>query len=175
MGMGAIISWIDSAVGAVPLAILEVWGRFSYFVGAGLAICAFGGFTFRIGASWGLGRERYAWNIRAFLSVPLTFVLVIASGYLGSFIVLVPGAQTFESLKDLVVLLCILYFRYPALLAVPPAYMVSDLIEGVPPAFVLDWAEGYFFWAAFVWLAAQLIGLDPDFRKARTWGRYGIF
>ena len=103
--MGAIIAWIDSAVGAIPLALLEVWGRFSYLVGAALAICAFGGFTFRIGERWGFGRERYAWNTKAFLAVPLTFVLVIASGYLGSFIVLVPGAQTFESLKDLVVLL----------------------------------------------------------------------
>ena len=30
--------------------------------------------------------------------------------------------------------------------------MLSDLIEGVPPSFVLNWAEGYFFWAAFVWI-----------------------
>src|SRR5678816_3287311 len=129
--MGAIISLIDSAVGAIPLALLEVWGRFSYLVGAALAVCAFGGFTFRIGERWGFGRERYAWNTKAFLAVPLTFVLV---------------------------LLCIVYFGYPALLAVPPAYMLSDLIEGVPPSFVLDWAEGYFFWTAFVWMALQLIG-----------------
>jgi len=173
--MSDIIAWIDSAVGAIPLTLLEVWGRFSYLVGAALAICAFGGFTFRIGARWGLGRERYAWNIKAFLSVPITFVLVIVSGFLGSFIVLVPGAQTFESLKDLMVLLCIVYFGYPALLAVPPAYMLSDLIEGVPPSFVWDWAEGYFFWTAFVWMASQLIGRNPDFRRPRTWGHYAGF
>src|SRR6187402_82928 len=173
--MGSIISLIDSSVGAIPLALLEVWGRFSYFVGAALAVCAFGGFTFRIGERWGFGRERFAWNTKAFLAVPLTLVLVILSGYLGSFIVLVPGAQTFESLKDLVVLLCIVYFGYPALLAVPPAYMLSDLIEGVPPSFVRDWAEGYFFWTAFVWLASQLIGRNPDFRRARTWAHYGVF
>ena len=88
---------------------------------------------------------------------------------------LVPGAQTFESLKDLVVLLCIVLFGYPALIAVPPAYMLSDLIEGVPPDFVLSWAEGYFFWTAFVWMAYQLIGRNPDFRRARTWRRYGVF
>jgi len=173
--MGTIIAWIDAAVGALPLPLLEVWGRFSYFVGAALAICAFGGFTFRIGERWGFGRERYAWNTKAFLAVPMTFVLVIVSGYLGSFIVLVQGAQTFESLKDLVVLLCIVLLGYPALLAVPPAYMLSDLIEGVPPSFVLDWAEGYFFWVAFVWLALQLIGRNPDFHQPRTWGRYGVF
>ena len=86
-----------------------------------------------------------------------------------------PGAQTFESLKDLVVLLCIVLFGYPALIAVPPAYMLSDLIEGVPPDFVLSWAEGYFFWTAFVWMAYQLIGRNPDFRRALTWGRYGVF
>ena len=38
--------------------------------------------------------------------------------------------------------------------------MLSDLIEGVPPSFVLNWAEGYFFWAAFVWMAYQLIGRE---------------
>ena len=66
-------------------------------------------------------------------------------------------------------------FGYPALIAVPPAYMLSDLIEGVPPDFVLSWAEGYFFWTAFVWMAYQLIGRNPDFRRAQTWRRYGVF
>ena len=159
----------------IPLPLLEVWGRFSYLVGLGLAICAFGGFTFRIGDRWGFGRERQTWDAKAFLSMPLTLVLIIAAGYIGSFIVLVPGAQTFESLKDLVVLLCVVLFGYPALVAVPPAYMLSDLIEGVPPEFVLSWAEGYFFWTAFVWMAFQLIGRNPDFRRLRTWTRYGVF
>ena len=108
-------------------------GAIRYIVGFFLAICAFSGFTFRIGEHWGFGRARQTWDTKAFLSVPLTFVLVIATGYVGSFIVLVPGAQTFESLKDLVVLLCIVLFGYPALIAVPPAYMLADLIEGVPP------------------------------------------
>ena len=98
------------------------------------------------------------------------------AGYLGSFEVLVEGAQTFESLKDLVVLVTIVLFGYPALLAVPPAYMLSDLIiEGVRPDFVLSWAEGYFFWTAFVWMAYQLIGRNPDFRLAQTWRRYALF
>ena len=107
--------------------------------------------------------------------MPLTSVSILASGYVGSFIVLVPGAQTFESLKDLVVLLCVVLFGYPALIAVPPSYMLSDLIEGVPPNFVLNWAEGYFFWTAFVWIAYQLIGRNPDFRRGVTWARYALF
>ena len=37
---------------------------------------------------------------------------------------------------------------------------------------MLNWLEGYFFWTAFVWMAYQLIGRNPDFRRARTWGRY---
>ena len=152
-----------------------MWSRFSYVVGLALAICAFGGFTFRIGESWGFGRERQTWDGKAFLSLPLTFVLIIATGYIGSFVVFVAGAQTFESLKDLVVLLCIVLLGYPALIAVPPAYMLSDLIEGVPPDFVLNWAEGYFFWTAFVWMAYQLIGRNPDFRLAQTWRRYSVF
>ena len=173
--MTLVITWLEAIVGTIPPQLLEVWGRFSYLVGLALAICAFGGFTFRIGERWGFGRERQAWNAKAFLRLPLTFALIIASGYLGSFIVLVPGAQTFESLKDLVVLLCIVLLGYPAMIAVPPAYMISDLIEGVPPAFVLDWAEGYFFWTAFVWMAYQLIGRNPDFRRVQTWGRYSVF
>ena len=173
--MAAILALLEGVVGAVPLPFLEVWGRFSYLVGLGLAICAFGGFTFRIGDRWGFGRERQTWDAKAFLSMPLTLVLIIAAGYIGSFIVLVPGAQTFESLKDLVVLLGVVLFGYPALVAVPPAYMLSDLIEGVPPQFVLNWAEGYFFWTAFVWTAFQLIGRNPDFRRLGTWTRYGLF
>src|SRR6478736_7704528 len=173
--MTAIVTWYEMIVGSIPLPLLEVLGRFSYIVGLFLAFCAFGGFTFRIGEHWGFGRARQTWNVHAFLSLPLTFVLVIATGYIGSFIVLVPGAQTFESLKDLVVLLCVVLFGYPALIAVPPAYMISDLIEGVPPGFVLNWAEGYFFWTAFVWMAYQLIGRNPDFRRLRTWGWYAVF
>src|SRR6187431_2002549 len=167
--MGAIISLIDSSLGAIPLALLEVWGRFSYFVGAALAVCAFGGFTFRIVERWGFGRVRFAWNTKAFLAVPLTLVLVILSGYLGSFIVLVPGAQTFESLKDLVVLLCIVLLGYPALITIPFAYGVSDLIEGVPPEFLLAWLPGYFINPACFWIAHQFLGKNPDFWMPRTW------
>ena len=118
--MTNVITWLEAIVESIPLPLLEVWGRFSYLVGLLLAVCAFGGFTFRLGERWGFGRERQTWDLKAFLSLPLTFVLIIASGYLGSFIVLVPGAQTFESLKDLVVLLAIVLLGYPALIAVPP-------------------------------------------------------
>src|SRR6476469_1189668 len=173
--MTAVINWLEAIVSAIPLPLLEVWGRFSYLAGLLLAVCAYGGFTFRIGERWQFGRIQQRWDAKAFLGMPLTFVLIIASGYVGSFIVLVPGAQTFESLKDLVVLLCIVLFGYPAVIVVPFAYGVSDLIEGVPPGFVLSWAEGYFFWTAFVWMAYQLIGRNPDCRRARTWGRYGVF
>jgi hypothetical protein len=152
--MTSVITWLEAIVSNIPLPLLEVWSRFSYIVGLVLAICAFGCFTFRIGEQWGFGRERQTWDAKAFLSMPLTFVLVIASGYIGSFIVLL---------------------GYSALIAVPPAYMLSDLIEGVPPDFVLSWAEGYFFWAAFVWMAYQLIGRNPDFRLALTWWRYSVF
>ena len=173
--MTALVTWFEVVVSAIPLPLLEVWGRFAYVVGLFLAVCAFGGFTFRIGERWGFGRTRQTWDTKSFLSIPLTFVLIIATGYVGSFIVLVPGAQTFELLKDLAVLLCIVLLGYPALIAIPPAYMLSDLIEGVPPDFVLNWAEGYFFWTAFVWMAHQLIGRNPDFRMAQTWRRYGVF
>ncbi|HEY1362161.1 MAG TPA: PAS domain S-box protein [Xanthobacteraceae bacterium] len=170
--MTAIISWFEMIVAAIPLPLLEVWGRFAYIVGLFLAFCAFGGFIFRIGEHWGFGRARQAWNVKAFLSVPLTFVLIIATGYVGSFIVLVPGAQTFESLKDLVVLLSVVLLGYPALITIPFAYGLSDLIEGVPPDFLLAWLPGYFINPSCFWIANQLIGKNPDFRMARTWRRY---
>src|SRR5207247_3670659 len=105
-------------------------------------------------------------------SLPLTSVLIIATGYIGSFIVLVPGAQTFESLKDLVVLTSVVLLGYPALIAVPFAYGLSDLIEGVPPEFLLAWLPGYFINPACFWIAYQFFGKNPDFRIASTWGRY---
>ncbi|MFT3720808.1 ATP-binding protein [Pseudorhodoferax sp.] len=170
--MNAIVHAIEEAFAAVPLPLLEVWGRLGYWLGFGLMLLAFGRFTLRPGGRWRLGRERQTWNTKAFSSIPLTLVLVIVTGWLGSFFVLVPGAQTFESLKDLVVFLCIVLFGYPALVTVPFAYGLSDLIEGVPPGFLLDWLPGYFINPACFWIAYQLIGKDPDFRRGRTWGAY---
>ncbi len=170
--MTAVVAWIEAVVSSIPLPILEVWGRFAYLVGLCLAVSAFCGFTFRIGEHWGFGRAWQRWDTKAFLSMPLTFVLIIATGYIGSFIVLVPGAQTFESLKDLTVLLSIVLLGYPALITVPFAYGLSDLIEGVPPEFLVAWLPGYFINPACFWIAHQLLGKNPDFRIARTWWRY---
>ena len=168
--MTSVISWLEAIVSTIPLPLLEVWSRFSYIVGLVLAICAFGGFTFRIGEQWGFGRERQTWDAKAFLSMPLTFVLIIATGYIGSFVVLVPGAQTFESLKDLVVLLCIVLFGYPALIAVPPAYRLSDLIEGVPPEFRPGLVQGYFFWTRLCLDGLSAHRSESGFPLGRTWG-----
>jgi two-component system sensor histidine kinase/response regulator len=136
---------------------------------------AFGGFTIRPAGRWGLGRTRQSWDAKALLSMILTFALIVVTGYVGSFIVLVPGAQTFESLKDLAVFLCIVLFGYPALVIVPFAYGLSDLIEGVPPASLLNWLVGYFINPSCFWVAHQLIGKNPDFRQPRTWGWYALF
>ncbi|TGL63578.1 PAS domain-containing protein [Leptospira sarikeiensis] len=173
--MTAVVSWFEELFASLPLPFLDIWGRFGYIVGIFLMVFAFGGFTFRPGGRWGFGRQKQSWDTQAFLSIPFTFVLIFFTGYLGSFIVLVPGAQTFESLKDLAVFLCILLFGYPALLAVPFAYGLSDLIEGVPPNFLFDWILGYFINPACFWIAYELIGRDPDFRRIKTWGLYSIF
>jgi signal transduction histidine kinase/DNA-binding NarL/FixJ family response regulator len=173
--MGELVGWFEALFGAIPAPLLEVWGRLSYVAGCAIALCAYGGFTFRLGARWGFGRERQSWDAKAVLSMPITFVLVTLSGYVGSFIVLVPGAQTFESLKDLAVFVSIVCFGYPALVTVPFAYGVSDLVEGVPPDFLFDWLLGYLINPACFWLAHQLLGKDPDFLRARTWGAYALF
>jgi len=170
-----IFVWLESVFSGIPLGFLGTWGRFGYFAGFILAICAFSGMTLRPGDKWGLGWQRQRWDAKAVLSIPLTYILIFASGYIGSHWVLVPGAQTFESLKDLVVLLCIVLFGYPALLTVPFAYASSDLIEGVPPDFLLDWWTGYFINPACFWIAYQLFGKNPDFKRAGTWLRYLAF
>lgn len=170
--MRDVIQWIELTWAAIPLELVHVWGRFAYLVGFAVCIFAYSGFTFRVGQRWALGRERQAWDARAVAAVAFTFVAIIASGYLGSFIVLVEGAQTFESLKDLVVLLCIVLLGYPALVTVPFAYGVADLIEGVSPQSLVDWLPGYFINPACFWIAYQLVGKEPDFRKASVWGRY---
>ncbi|MGE0425759.1 MAG: hypothetical protein AB7O88_26095 [Reyranellaceae bacterium] len=173
--MTEIFYWLESLFDGIPLGFLGVWGRVGYFAGLLLAICAFGGITLRPGGKWGLGWQRQRWDARAIASIPVTYVLIFAGGYVGSSWVLVPGAQTFESLKDLVVFVCILLFGYPALLTVPFAYASSDLIEGVPPDFLLDWWTGYFINPACFWVAYQVFGKNPDFRNARVWLRYAGF
>ena len=77
-----------------------------------------------------------------------------------------------KSLKDLAVLLSIILLGYPALITIPFAYGLSDLIEGVPPEFLLAWLPGYFINPACFWIAHQFLGKNPDFRMARTWWRY---
>ncbi|MES2261543.1 MAG: ATP-binding protein [Pseudomonadota bacterium] len=173
--MHAVIKWLESVFLHIPLSLLEVWGRLGYLLGFGLMLCAFGGITFRPGGRWGLGRIRQSWDSQAMISVIFTFAIIFITGYIGSFIVLVPGAQTFESLKDLSVFLCIVLFGYPALIIVPFAYGLSDLVEGVPPAFLADWLFGYFINPACFWVAHQLIGRQPDFRRLRTWHWYVLF
>lgn len=159
----------------IPLPILEVWGSFGFIVGLIIMVFAYGGFTFRTGNRWAIGREWQAWDEKSLYSILISFVLIFITGYIGSFFVLVPGAQTFESLKDLSVFLCIVLFGYPALLAVPFAYGLTDLYEGVPPDFLLDWLPGYFINPACFWIASQFFGKDPDFRKKHVWGYYLLF
>ncbi|TGK07657.1 HAMP domain-containing protein [Leptospira semungkisensis] len=173
--MNLVIQRLEEIFASIPLPLLDIWGRFGYIVGIFLMVSAFGGFTFRAGGNWNFGRQRQVWDAPALLSVAFTFVLIFVTGYIGSFIVLVPGAQTFESLKDLSVFVCILLFGYPALIAVPFAYGLSDLIEGVPPNFLADWFLGYFINPSCFWVAYQLIGRDPDFRRPKTWSLYFLF
>jgi signal transduction histidine kinase len=49
---------------------------------------------------------------------------------------------------------------------------LSDLIEGVPPEFLLAWLPGYFINPSYFWIAHQFIGKNPDFRTGSTWWRY---
>jgi signal transduction histidine kinase/FixJ family two-component response regulator/PAS domain-containing protein len=173
--MRDVLAWLQDTVAGVPLPVLEVWGRLSYLIGFALAVLAFGGFTFRLGDDFRFGRERQAWDAKALWAMPFTFIAITVTGYIGSFIVLVPGAQTFEAFKDLTVFLCVVLLGYPALITVPFAYGLADLIEGVPPGFLWGWLPGYLMNPACFWIAYQLIGKSPDFRTGTVWLRYGVF
>lgn len=173
--METLINWTEKLYGLLPIPFLEVWGRFSFVVGLIVMLAAFCGYTFRPGGRWELGLHRQYWDGRALLSFVLTFGLVILSGYAGASTVLVAQAQTFETFKDLSVLLCITLLGYPALLAVPIAYGISDVIEGVPPDFIWNWLIGYFINPALFWVGTQLFARDPDFRRAINWKRYLYF
>ncbi|HEY0660425.1 MAG TPA: PAS domain-containing protein [Lysobacter sp.] len=173
--MHAMIEWVNAIFETFPLLFLGIWGRFAYAVGLVLVVCAFGGFTFRPNGAWGLGREQVRWDSKALQSIALTIVLVMGAGYLGSSIVLVEGAQTLESLKDAMVFVCIVLFGYPALIGAVIAYVLSDMIEGVSPFLLWRWGECMLMIPAYQWIAHQLIGRDPDFRKPRTWGWYALF
>ncbi|EMI72380.1 PAS domain-containing protein [Leptospira noguchii] len=173
--MHVIIQQLESIFELIPLPILEIWGFLGWVIGFFFMISAFTGFRLKITNGIDFKREIQFWDTQALLSIPFTFVFIFITGYLGSFIVLVPGAQTFESLKDLSVFLCILLFGYPALIAVPLAYALSDLIEGVPPDFLLDWLLGYFINPSCFWIAYRLIGKDPNFTKAKVWLKYFLF
>lgn len=171
----ATLNWLERLFASIPLPLFEVWGRFGYLLGLVLMVLAYGNISLSIDRGWALGRQKQVWDARAFQSMIITFVAIFVTGYIGSSIVLVPGAQTFESLKDLSVFLCLVLFGYPALLVVPFAYGLSDIIEGVPPLFLMDWLPGYFINPSCFWLAYQLIGRDPNFLKRLTWGRYAVF
>lgn len=173
--MHVIIQQLESIFESIPLPVLEIWGLLGWIVGFFFMISAFTGFRLKISNGIGFKREIQFWDTQALLSIPFTFVFIFITGYLGSFVVLVPGAQTFESLKDLSVFLCILLFGYPALIAVPFAYALSDLIEGVPPDFLLDWFVGYLINPSCFWIAYRLIGKDPNFTKAKVWLKYLLF
>ncbi|TGL48880.1 sensor histidine kinase [Leptospira kemamanensis] len=173
--MAEILVWLEFIISKIPLPILEVWGRFAFLLGSLVAIFANTGFTFRNGKQFRISREVWTWNLKSFYFFLITFVLIFVTGYLGSSVVLIPGAQTLESLKDLSVFLCLNFFGYPALLAVPFAYGLSDLIEGVPPDFLWDWLPGYFINPTLFWISYQMIGKSPNFRNVRVWIYYSIF
>ncbi|EMO04859.1 hypothetical protein LEP1GSC116_3094 [Leptospira interrogans serovar Icterohaemorrhagiae str. Verdun HP] len=99
--MHVIIQQLESIFESIPLPVLEIWGFLGWIVGLFFMISAFTGFRLKISNGIGFKREIQFWDTQALLSIPFTFVFIFITGYLGSFVVLVPGAQTFESLKDL--------------------------------------------------------------------------
>ena len=170
--MKAIVTWFELLVSSIPLPLLEVWGRFAYIVGLFLAICAFGGFTFRIGERWGFGRVAADVG-REGVPEPAADVRADHRGRLHRIVHRAgPGRADVRVPEGSRRAAGIVLLGYPALITVPFAYGLSDLIEGVPPEFLLAWLPGYFINPACFWIAHQFIGKNPDFRMPRTWGRY---
>ena len=86
----------------------------------------------------------------------------------------VPGAQTFESLKDLVVLLCIVLLGYPALIAVPPAYILGP-DRGGAARLCPELGGGLLLLDRLCLDGLSAHRPESGFSPAPTWGRYGMF
>jgi signal transduction histidine kinase/CheY-like chemotaxis protein len=170
-----LILWIDALFSGIPLPFMEIWGPVGFAIGVLLAIATYGGFIFYVNGRWCVAREHYRPDNRFIVSIALTIVLMLGGGFVGRNIWLVPGAQSLESIFDLAVFLCAVLLGYPALIAIPLGYILSDLIGGIPFQQLLVWWPGHLLISAFHWVAYSLIGQDPDFRKLRTWRRYLLF
>lgn len=170
-----LILWIDALFSGIPLPFMEIWGPVGFALGLLLALATYGGFTFYVNGRWCVAREHYRLDNRFIVSMALTIVLMMGGGFVGRNIWLVPGAQSLESIFDLSVFLCAVLFGYPALIAIPMGYILSDLMGGIPPQQLLAWLPGHLLISAFHWVGYSLMGRDPDFRKLRTWGRYLLF
>ncbi|MCP4117871.1 MAG: hypothetical protein GY737_21215 [Desulfobacteraceae bacterium] len=174
-GFKKLILWIDALFSGIPLPFMEILGPVGFVLGLLLAIAAFGGFTFYVNGRWCVAREYYRPDNRFIVSIALTIVLMLGGGFVGRNIWLVPGAQSLESVFDLFVFLCAVLFGYPALIAIPLGYILSDLIGGISLHQLLAWLPGHLLISAYHWVGYSLMGRDPDFRKLRTWGRYLLF
>ena len=108
--MKIIIKKLEFLFQAIPLSFLEIWGRLGFLVGFFFMVCAFAGVRLKSNGKREFVLEKYNWDGNSLRCMMITFVSVILSGVLGSRTVLVPGVQTFESLKDLSVFLCIVLF-----------------------------------------------------------------
>ncbi len=170
-----LILWIDALFSGIPLPFMEIWGPVGFAIGVLLALATYGGFTFYVNGRWCVAREHYRPDNRFIVSIALTIVLMLGGGFVGRNIWLVPGAQSLESISDLSVFLCAVLLGYPAFIAIPLGYILSDLIGGIPFQQLLVWLPGHLLISAFHWVAYSLIGRDPDFRKLRTWRRYLLF
>ncbi|WP_084456593.1 ATP-binding protein [Desulfogranum mediterraneum] len=166
---------IDGMFSKIPLPLTEIWGVVGFTIGSAFAIAAFGGLRFNVRGRWGIAREGYRLDNRFIISMVLTFLLMAAGKYLGHHILLVPGAQSLESLFDLAVFLCAVLFGYPAILTIPAAYFLLDAIGGFPLNDLVSWIPGHLLIGGYHWLGYILIGRDPDFCKGRTWRRYILF
>ena len=89
--MTAIVTWYETIVGSIPLPLLEVWGRFCLYRRPLPGFLRLRRLHVPDRRALGIRPGAAEVGTKAFLSIPLTFVLIIATGYIGSFIVLGPG------------------------------------------------------------------------------------
>ncbi len=170
-----LVLWIDGVFSGIPLPFMEIWGTMGFTLGLLLASSAYAGFAFCVNGRWCFAREHYRLNNRFIVSIVLTIVLVLGGGFVGRNIWLVPGAQSLESIFDLSVFLCAVLLGYPALMVIPLAYILSDLIGGIPFQQLLVWLPGHMLISAFHWVGYSFMGREPDFLKRKTWLRYLLF
>jgi len=127
---------------------------------------------FTVTSNFKIARVKQRWDARALSTMALVVALVTVSDVFGSMFWLVPGLQSFESIRQIFLFLSPMLFGLPGVWGGPfLAALVADAVSGVFSTILFP---GYFIELIWGWVAFKMLGKDPDFRKGKTWALWLI-